>query len=526
MPARDVTIRAIFVNQYTATFNLGYDGAPEGPTPQKFVNGTKIVEPDEPIREGYTFTGWYSSSSSSSPYDFDTVAYYNFTLTAHWIPASAQALANEINAQNDNLGIDIAMASGDSVVFPAGTSIVYGGVIPAGITLDLTNVRMQLSDYAHLDVYGTVVINNTQSLSNAGLVAMHFLPATISVKNGGKIVVGQNGLLSTGSTDSLVLDSKVQVEVLPGGIISGVDETSRFAVMGGATISGIDAIEISSMPFIYVWKDGKWYSNAKELDDALTKALTEQTINAGSLTREDSNVYIRGDVTFSGELNFQDNISLSIGDYWNGSAYVPSTLTIASGAALRLPRSTELKVGSSLINNGSIEWEPSSATVLKGNLRNNGNIELVSGYMLIQGTFINEKNGRVQGYVRVDANASLVNHGIIDLSTDNSLYINGAFIGEHGSITRLPDNLSYIPLGGSLIIKSGAELELRRSLYHSAIGSSTDRSIFSIEAGAKLIYSQKTYECILDYSSEATPQNSGGLVLPYTLDTSYFTLVP
>jgi hypothetical protein len=282
------------------------------------------------------------------------------------------------------------------------------------------------------------------------------------------------------------------------------------------------------MPFIYIWKDGKWYSKAKELDDALTEALAEQTVNAGSLTREGPNVYVRGDVTFSGELNFQDNISLSIGDYWNGSAYVPSTLTIASGAALRLSKSTELKVGSSLINNGSIEWEPGSATVIKGNLTNNGNIELVSGSLTLQdtGSFTNEKDGKIQGNVNIAANATLTNLGILDLDLSSYYTINGTLIGEPGSITRLPDYYSYIGPGSSLIIKSGAELEIRRSLNHDTPSSSTDRSLFSIEVGAKLINSQKTYECILDYTSESTPQNPVGSALPLPPNSTYFALVP
>lgn len=48
--------------------------------------GEKIAEPEEPVREGYTFNGWYTDLDRSDPWDFasDTVR-GNMTLYAAWL---------------------------------------------------------------------------------------------------------------------------------------------------------------------------------------------------------------------------------------------------------------------------------------------------------------------------------------------------------------------------------------------------------------------------------------------------------
>ena len=64
---------------YTVLFNL-HGG--EGSIPSQSVEqGQKVTQPTDPIREGYTFTGWELDGYA---YDFDSLAYKDMTLVATW----------------------------------------------------------------------------------------------------------------------------------------------------------------------------------------------------------------------------------------------------------------------------------------------------------------------------------------------------------------------------------------------------------------------------------------------------------
>lgn len=58
---------------------------------QYVIEGEKAVEPDDPTKEDYTFTGWYLGTSE---YDFDTEVTSHLSLKASW-EAVEDAPANE-----------------------------------------------------------------------------------------------------------------------------------------------------------------------------------------------------------------------------------------------------------------------------------------------------------------------------------------------------------------------------------------------------------------------------------------------
>lgn len=62
--------------------------------------GEKLVEPEDPVREGYTFSGWYSDIDKTTPWDFenDTVS-GNLVLYASWIEGEAHPVPG--GATND-----------------------------------------------------------------------------------------------------------------------------------------------------------------------------------------------------------------------------------------------------------------------------------------------------------------------------------------------------------------------------------------------------------------------------------------
>jgi len=51
---------------------------------QKVKENGKVVKPEDPVREGYTFSGWYQDVELTSVYDFTSAVTRNLTLYAKW----------------------------------------------------------------------------------------------------------------------------------------------------------------------------------------------------------------------------------------------------------------------------------------------------------------------------------------------------------------------------------------------------------------------------------------------------------
>ena len=74
------------LNGYVLTFDS--NGGSAVPS-QNVVDGTKPVRPQDPVREGYTFTGWYSDSSCNTPFDFSKDLTGHTTVYAGWAEKEA-----------------------------------------------------------------------------------------------------------------------------------------------------------------------------------------------------------------------------------------------------------------------------------------------------------------------------------------------------------------------------------------------------------------------------------------------------
>ena len=68
------------VTTHVVTFDLGYEGA--GSSTTNVVDGQPVSRPKDPIRDGYTFSGWYLDDE---PYDFDTPVTGPIILVAQWV---------------------------------------------------------------------------------------------------------------------------------------------------------------------------------------------------------------------------------------------------------------------------------------------------------------------------------------------------------------------------------------------------------------------------------------------------------
>lgn len=83
MPSNDLSLTAVYsVNQYSISFE-SYSETSVSTITQDF--GTTVVDPITPMKEGYTFDGWYIDSEFSSLYVFSTMPSSDITLYAKWI---------------------------------------------------------------------------------------------------------------------------------------------------------------------------------------------------------------------------------------------------------------------------------------------------------------------------------------------------------------------------------------------------------------------------------------------------------
>lgn len=83
---KDITLYAkweeIVIVNVTVTFDLNYDGAPENEV--RTVNAGDRVYTDVPVREGYTFKGWFTESIGLNAFESGTAVNENIVLYAKW----------------------------------------------------------------------------------------------------------------------------------------------------------------------------------------------------------------------------------------------------------------------------------------------------------------------------------------------------------------------------------------------------------------------------------------------------------
>ena len=96
--------------KYTITFYTN-DGTTEKST--KVVNkGDKVVKPEDPTREGYTFDGWYDKKENGKEYDFTKEVTSDISLYAYWSKIGDKT----------NEDVDKNSKTGDILIFIAWTA--------------------------------------------------------------------------------------------------------------------------------------------------------------------------------------------------------------------------------------------------------------------------------------------------------------------------------------------------------------------------------------------------------------------
>lgn len=83
MPSGNVTVKASFVAEHEVTFN---SRGGTSVASQMVEHLQTLSRPDDPVRAGYRFDGWYlSKNTNGKPYDFSQGVEKSFTLYAKWV---------------------------------------------------------------------------------------------------------------------------------------------------------------------------------------------------------------------------------------------------------------------------------------------------------------------------------------------------------------------------------------------------------------------------------------------------------
>ena len=111
----DITVYAGWTaNPLTITYNYNYSGAP-APTVINSKYDEIVAEPQEPVRAGDTFLGWFTDAAATKDYIFGEKLTDNLTLYAGWQSASG-GNTDKPNA-NGNWEIKYYMNDGTSALF-------------------------------------------------------------------------------------------------------------------------------------------------------------------------------------------------------------------------------------------------------------------------------------------------------------------------------------------------------------------------------------------------------------------------
>ena len=73
-------------NAYRVLFN---DGATTLSVVTDLSSGDKLTKPETPVKDGYTFAGWYKDSACTQAWDFETGISGDMTLYAKWTAAGS-----------------------------------------------------------------------------------------------------------------------------------------------------------------------------------------------------------------------------------------------------------------------------------------------------------------------------------------------------------------------------------------------------------------------------------------------------
>lgn len=131
-------------NTYTVTFNTNGGSSI---SPIKVEENSTVNKPTDPTKEGYSFGGWYSDSSLTTPYNFSNIITGNITLYAAWeeetsgddtpITTSGWVIVKDAST----------LKAGDKIVLASSSKGVVAGALNSSILDSVSSTFSTEMDY-------------------------------------------------------------------------------------------------------------------------------------------------------------------------------------------------------------------------------------------------------------------------------------------------------------------------------------------------------------------------------------------
>ena len=91
-----VTVEVLLTGTVEVSFDTNRGSKP--PEMQSTESGKKISKPEDPVKDGYTFEGWFYTDENGieTVWDFSTPVHQDMTLKARWKKAAEQLNVQEM----------------------------------------------------------------------------------------------------------------------------------------------------------------------------------------------------------------------------------------------------------------------------------------------------------------------------------------------------------------------------------------------------------------------------------------------
>ncbi len=111
----DITLTAKWSSVLPNTYTVTFSGDAIDILPQVVTAGEKAIKPEDPVRTGYTFGGWYHGGT---PWDFNAPVTVSIILTAKWIEASKTIYVVLYAGEGINISPQ-TIVEGEKIIKPA-----------------------------------------------------------------------------------------------------------------------------------------------------------------------------------------------------------------------------------------------------------------------------------------------------------------------------------------------------------------------------------------------------------------------
>ncbi|MGM9971509.1 MAG: pectinesterase family protein, partial [Anaeroplasmataceae bacterium] len=130
---------------YTVTFNTMGGSSIDS---VNVTEGDKLTAPSAPSKDGYVFNGWYTDSSCTTAYNFNSTVTNSFTLYAAWTAASTALTLNAVSGYTEGLYATFDETDASSA------AVAYSTDGTTWTSVDSELIRQTSASEARVDVVG------------------------------------------------------------------------------------------------------------------------------------------------------------------------------------------------------------------------------------------------------------------------------------------------------------------------------------------------------------------------------------